>query len=80
MRMTGSWKETFITLKLPGPGDRMNVVDKLMNMSEVEEAEEKKLPKNGAAPREGILVILGENPDSDDHKADRLISQGADLN
>ena len=80
LKMTGSWQETSITLKLPRPGDRTNVVDKLMKMPEVEEAEEKKLPKNGDTPRTGILVILGADSDNDGHKEDRLISQGADLN
>jgi len=60
VKMTGSAKETMVTLELGELPFQSNILDEITNMPEVHIAEEKKLkiPTNS---KQGILVILGAN-------------------
>lgn len=60
VKMTGSAKETMVTLELGELPFQSNILDEITNMPEVHLAEEKelKMPVNS---QQGILVILGAN-------------------
>ena len=62
IRMTGSAKETMVTLAIERSSSPSNILDEITNMPEVHVAEEKilKIPVNSG---KGILVILGANSD-----------------
>ena len=57
LKTTGSWTETLITLERNTAITTANMLDQLMNMPEVERAEETQVG-NLHASQEGILVIL----------------------
>ena len=61
VKMTGSARETVVTIELANIPFASDILDEITNMPEVHIAEEKKL-KMPVNSQQGILVVLGANP------------------